>query len=175
MKSSTLKSTSFITSRNANAGVQPRARRSQGEGELRPLEVLEIVNGTATQAAEREIFWNDFYGYSRGTRYDTHNWSVRVLKETLSENGKRAGTKYGRKAVESDQLARVRSNGGKTQSGRNAESGQLASIASKGGKAGGKVASALRDHCITHNIICAPAPMGRHRKFHSDCVIVRLE
>lgn len=162
------------------------AWQHQREGELRSLEVIEIVNGTPQQAGDVEWAWADRYGYPRGKHYSKFNWALTVSKEMQRENGKNYGWKGGRAAVKNmnaknakltkEQRSKIGRIGGKVWGRKAVETGQLASIQSMGGKARAKVMNALRDHCETHGIICAPHHMGNHRKKHPDgsCVIGRL-
>jgi hypothetical protein len=62
--------------------LKRRTKQYRKEGELRPLEVVEIFTGTATQAGDREHHWADHYGYLRRARYE-NNWSVTVYKPAL--------------------------------------------------------------------------------------------
>jgi hypothetical protein len=131
------------------------------------IEVLEIVTGTACQAGDREHHWADHYGYPRGQRYDTQNWSKKVPKEILRACGKNMNSKLTKE--QRSKIGRIggkAGTGGKVAGQKNVESGHWARVQSK--------VNAQRDQCLTHGIICAPGPMGSHRKFHSGCVIVRV-
>ena len=123
--------------------LKRRTKQYRNEGELRELEVVEIVLGTAKQAAEQEDHWNDHHGYPRGPRYDISRWDLNVSKETMRKNGKRAvelgqwariaklGGKIGGKIANAKLTFEQRSKGGKAAGKKNVESGRWARIRTK--------------------------------------------